>query len=99
MGPAGAPPGAWGRRDDEGFGTTGTPRRWHVQGGFRIPALPLPSSPPRMPYTLLMLWRDRRRFLPALLAIGLSAVRIGVQRGLVLGLVLAERSRVTSPRS
>jgi putative ABC transport system permease protein len=34
-----------------------------------------------------MLWRDRRRFLPALLAIGLSAVLIGVQCGLVLGLV------------
>ena len=27
-----------------------------------------------LPYSLRMLWRDRRRFLPALLAIGLSAV-------------------------
>jgi putative ABC transport system permease protein len=36
-----------------------------------------------------MLWRDRRRFLPALMAIGLSAVLIAVQCGLVVGLVLA----------
>jgi putative ABC transport system permease protein len=41
-----------------------------------------------IPYSLRMLWRDHRRFLPALLAIGLSAVLIGVQCGLVLGLVL-----------
>jgi putative ABC transport system permease protein len=34
-----------------------------------------------------MLWRDRRRYLPALLAIGLSAVLIAVQCGLVIGLV------------
>jgi putative ABC transport system permease protein len=34
-----------------------------------------------------MLWRDRRRFLPALLAIGLSAILIAVQCGLVMGLV------------
>jgi putative ABC transport system permease protein len=40
-----------------------------------------------LPYSLKMLWRDRRRFLPALLAIGLSAVLIAVQCGLVLGLV------------
>jgi putative ABC transport system permease protein len=40
-----------------------------------------------LPYSLKMLWRDRRRFLPALLAIGLSAVLIGVQCGLVLGMV------------
>ena len=42
---------------------------------------------PRIPYSLRMLWRDRRRFLPALLAIALSAVLIAVQCGLVLGLV------------
>ena len=42
-----------------------------------------------IPYSLRMLWRDHRRFLPALLAIGLSAVLIAVQLGLVLGLVLA----------
>jgi putative ABC transport system permease protein len=35
-----------------------------------------------------MLWRDRNRFLPALLAVGLSAVLIAVQCGLVMGLVL-----------
>src|SRR5262245_25309999 len=35
-----------------------------------------------MPYSLRMLWRDRRRYLPALLAIGLSAVLIAVQCGL-----------------
>jgi putative ABC transport system permease protein len=40
-----------------------------------------------IPYSLLMLWRDRRRFLPALLAVGLSAVLIAVQCGLVDGLV------------
>jgi putative ABC transport system permease protein len=40
-----------------------------------------------VPYSLRMLWRDRKRFLPALLAIGLSAVLIGVQCGLVMGLV------------
>jgi putative ABC transport system permease protein len=46
-----------------------------------IPRLPIP-------YSLRMLWRDRRRFLPALLAIALSAVLIAVQCGLVMGLVL-----------
>ena len=40
-----------------------------------------------VPYSLLMLWRDRRRFLPALLAIALSAVLIAVQCGLVMGMV------------
>jgi putative ABC transport system permease protein len=47
------------------------------------------SNLPRssIPYSVKMLWRDRRRFLPALLAIGLSAVLIAVQCGLVLGLV------------
>jgi putative ABC transport system permease protein len=34
-----------------------------------------------------MLWRDRRRYLRSLLAIGLSAVLIAVQCGLVIGLV------------
>jgi putative ABC transport system permease protein len=34
-----------------------------------------------------MLWRDRRRFLPALLAIALSALLIAVQSGLVMGMV------------
>lgn len=40
-----------------------------------------------VPYSLRMLWRDRSRFLPALLAVGLSAVLIAVQFGLVIGLV------------
>ena len=40
-----------------------------------------------IPYSLLMLWRDRRRFLPALLAIALSALLIAVQCGLVMGMV------------
>jgi hypothetical protein len=35
-----------------------------------------------------MLWRDRGRSLPALMAIGLSAVLIAVHCGLVLGLVV-----------
>jgi putative ABC transport system permease protein len=43
---------------------------------------------PSIPYSLRMLWRDHRRFWPALLAIGLSAVLIAVQCGLVMGLVL-----------
>jgi putative ABC transport system permease protein len=49
---------------------------------------------PGLPYSLKMLWRDRRRFLPALLAIGLSAVLIGVQCGLVLGMVQTTSSLV-----
>ena len=40
-----------------------------------------------IPYSLRMLWRDHNRFLPALLAIALSAVLIAVQCGLVMGLV------------
>jgi putative ABC transport system permease protein len=43
---------------------------------------------PGIPYSLRMLWRDRNRFLPALLAVGLSAVLLAVQCGLVMGLVL-----------
>ncbi len=42
----------------------------------------------RMPYSLRMLLRDRSRFLPALGAVGFSAVLVAVQCGLVLGLVL-----------
>jgi putative ABC transport system permease protein len=50
--------------------------------------LPAPRWPRlSIPYSVLMLWRDRRRFLPALLAVGLSAVLIAVQCGLVMGLV------------
>lgn len=41
-----------------------------------------------VPYSLRMLWRDRRRFLPALSAIALSSVLIAVQCGLVMGLVV-----------
>jgi putative ABC transport system permease protein len=44
--------------------------------------------PLSIPYSLRMLWRDRSRFLPALASIGLSAVLIAVQCGLVMGLVL-----------
>ena len=47
-----------------------------------------------IPYSLRMLWRDRRRFLPALLAIGLSAILISVQLGLVLGLVRCTSSPI-----
>lgn len=42
----------------------------------------------RIPYSIRMLWRDRNRFLPALAAVGFSAVLIAVQCGLVMGLVL-----------
>jgi putative ABC transport system permease protein len=50
----------------------------------------LPSAVPRLslPYSLLMLWRDCNRFLPALAAVGFSAVLVAVQCGLVMGLVL-----------
>ncbi len=41
-----------------------------------------------LPYSLLMLWRDRYRYLPALLAVGFRAVLIAVQCGLVRGLLL-----------
>lgn len=41
-----------------------------------------------IPYSLLMIWRDRYHFLPALLAVAFSAVLIAVQCGLVMGLVL-----------
>ena len=41
-----------------------------------------------VPYSLRILWRDRFRYLPALLAVGFSAVLIAVQCGLVLGLLL-----------
>jgi hypothetical protein len=34
-----------------------------------------------------MLWRDRRHFLPALLAVGLSPILITVQGSFVMGLV------------
>jgi putative ABC transport system permease protein len=55
-----------------------------VRAGLLAHKLPRLS----IPYSLRMLWRDRRRFLPALLAIALSAVLIGVQSGLVMGLVV-----------
>ena len=41
-----------------------------------------------MPYSLLMLWRDRRRYLPAVLAVSFSAVLIAAQCGLLFGLLL-----------
>jgi putative ABC transport system permease protein len=41
-----------------------------------------------MPYSLAILWRDRNRFLPAVLAVAFSAVLIAVQCGLVLGLLI-----------
>jgi putative ABC transport system permease protein len=52
-----------------------------------------------IPYSLRMLWRDHRRFLPALLAIGLSAVLIAVQCGLVLGLVLTTSAPIDHCRA
>lgn len=42
----------------------------------------------RLPYALLILWRDRRRFLPAVLAVTFSAVLIAVQCGLLFGLLV-----------
>lgn len=40
-----------------------------------------------MPYSLPMVWRDRQRFLPAVLAVTFSAVLIAVQCGLLLGIL------------
>ncbi len=54
----------------------------------RLPGLVSARPRLRIPYSLRMLWRDHNRFLPALLAVGLSAVLIAVQCGLVMGLVL-----------
>jgi putative ABC transport system permease protein len=45
-------------------------------------------SMPSLPYSLAILWRDRARFLPAVLAVTFSAVLIAVQCGLVLGLLI-----------
>jgi putative ABC transport system permease protein len=39
-----------------------------------------------MPYSLAMLWHQRRRFLPAVVAVAFSAVLIAVQCGLLLGI-------------
>jgi putative ABC transport system permease protein len=63
--------------------------------GFLTPKLPRLSTA----YSLLMLWRDRRRFLPALLAVGLSAVLIAVQCGLVLGLVRTTSAPIDHSRA
>src|SRR5438132_3085093 len=41
-----------------------------------------------LPYSLIILWRDRRRFLPAILAVTFSAVLIALQCGLLFGLLI-----------
>src|SRR3954454_6794572 len=38
-----------------------------------------------VPYSLMILWRERRRFLPAVLAVAFSDLLITVQVGLLLG--------------
>src|SRR5690242_2198504 len=48
--------------------------------------------PPRaevgaMPYSLTFLWRQRRTFVPAVLAVGFSAMLVASQSGLVLGIL------------
>jgi putative ABC transport system permease protein len=43
----------------------------------------------RLPYALLILWRDRGKFLPALLAVTFSAVLIALQCGLLWGLLVS----------
>ena len=63
--------------------------------GFQNLKLPRPS----IPYSLRMLGRDGRRFLPALTAIGLSAVLIAVQCGLVMGLVLTTSAPIDHCRA
>jgi putative ABC transport system permease protein len=39
-----------------------------------------------MPYTLALLWHERQRFLPAVLAVAFSALLIALQTGLLLGM-------------
>jgi putative ABC transport system permease protein len=46
----------------------------------------------RIPYSLKILWRDRSRYLPAILAVTFSAVLIAVQFGVLVG-ILALASR------
>jgi len=41
-----------------------------------------------MPYSLLILWRDRRRYLSAVLAVAFSDVLIAAQCGLLFGIIL-----------
>jgi putative ABC transport system permease protein len=41
-----------------------------------------------MPYSLLILWREKNRYLPAILAVGFSALLITLQMGLLLGLLI-----------
>jgi putative ABC transport system permease protein len=41
-----------------------------------------------VPYSLRIVWRDRLRYLPAVLAVAFSAVLIAMQCGLVMGLLL-----------
>jgi putative ABC transport system permease protein len=50
-------------------------------------AVAQPMRMPAIPYSLLILWRDKHRFAPAILAVAFSAVLIVVQCGLVLGLL------------
>src|SRR5262249_35104866 len=40
-----------------------------------------------MPYALTILWHDRQRFLPAILAVAFSALLVAVQCGLLLGMI------------
>lgn len=41
-----------------------------------------------MPYALKILWRERSRFFPAVLAVAFSAVLIAIQCGLLFGIIL-----------
>jgi putative ABC transport system permease protein len=47
-----------------------------------------------LPYSLAILWRDRRRFLAAVLAVAFSAVLITVQTGLLLGIVVCSSAPI-----
>ena len=40
-----------------------------------------------MNYSLITIWQERQRFLPAVLAVGFSALLIALQGGLLLGLL------------
>src|SRR4051794_11350557 len=66
-------------------------RDWALPGAARragrrsLRRLPPSRGPSPVPYSLIILWRERRRFLPAVLAVAFSDLLITVQVGLLLG--------------
>src|SRR5262249_26310743 len=56
---------------------------WPIESGMPIQDLQARRS--NMPYSLTIIWREPRRYLPALLAVAFSDLLITVQVGLLLG--------------